>query len=227
MDVSPVGVTGCGAIMKRGQAGNGSGRSRLASRSKPLCLRPGAAANLWHRRHQSLRVFVARTGQDLLGGSGFHDLSFVQDRNPVADARHRREIVGDVKNRHSGTAVQFAKQRQNLGLRNHVESAGGLIGNQQRADDASPPSQSARAAPGLRSSAEGYFRRNSSLEGKLTLSRAARIAALAIGLRSRSVRPPGFLQLGPNLQRRDSATTADFAAPGPIFVRAGHATPAR
>jgi hypothetical protein len=46
--------------------------------------------HLGHRRHEALRVFMARTGQDLLGSSGLHDLPLVQDRNAVANPGYRR-----------------------------------------------------------------------------------------------------------------------------------------
>ena len=85
--------------------------------------------HLRHRPHQSLGVFVLRTGQDLLGAPA--DLCFVQDCNSVAVPATKADRV-----RYTGSpseaAVECAKQRQNLGLRNHIECARSLIRNQQR-----------------------------------------------------------------------------------------------
>ena len=61
-----------------------------------------------------------------------HDLALMENGDAIANSGDRREIVRDVKNGHSGGPIQFAKERQNFGLRDHIESAGGFIGDEQR-----------------------------------------------------------------------------------------------
>src|SRR5579863_2754741 len=86
---------------------------------------------LWKSCHQPLRIFVLRIAHDLRRGAKFDDLTLMQDRNAIADARHRCEIVRNVENCHAGGAVQFPEERKNLGLSDDVKGAGGLVGDQQ------------------------------------------------------------------------------------------------
>src|ERR1700733_6494590 len=68
----------------------------------------------------------------LLGRSALNDRTLVKNGDAVTDARHRGKIVRDVKDGHSYRAIQLAKERENLGLRNHIKRARRLVCNQQR-----------------------------------------------------------------------------------------------
>src|SRR5580704_14688851 len=68
----------------------------------------------------------------LMSRSAFYDRTLVKDGNAIANSRDGCKIVRDVENGHADGAVEFAKQRENLGLGDHIESARSFISDQQR-----------------------------------------------------------------------------------------------
>ena len=87
--------------------------------------------HLGHRSHQALGVVMPGIEKDLFGGSRFDNLPLVKNRDAIADAGHRGQVVRDVEDGHPKTAVQFTEEGENFRLRDYVEGAGGFIGNQK------------------------------------------------------------------------------------------------
>src|SRR5258706_5571013 len=69
--------------------------------------------------------------EDLLGTSALNNMPFMQDRDTLADSRHRWQVVRYVENRHADLAVELGEQFEDFRLRNYVESAGCFVGHQQ------------------------------------------------------------------------------------------------
>ena len=70
-------------------------------------------------------------GKDLGGWAAFHDLAFVENRDALADSSDRWQVVRDIKDRHSGLAIQIGEELKNFRLRDHIKRARRLIGNEQ------------------------------------------------------------------------------------------------
>ena len=60
------------------------------------------------------------------------DHARVEHGEPVAQLQDRHQIVRDVEQRGSGTAVQIPQQPYNLSLSNRIQGAGRLVGYQNR-----------------------------------------------------------------------------------------------
>src|SRR5229473_4684851 len=86
----------------------------------------------WHCSYQPLRIFMLRVSEDLIGRSGLDDLALVKDSDAIANSRYRGKIMRNVKDGHPSGAVQLPEESENFGLRNHIERAGGFVGNEQR-----------------------------------------------------------------------------------------------
>src|SRR5690242_10155801 len=65
---------------------------------------------LWNGCDEALRVRMPRRGENLRGFSGFHNFSLVQDGDAVADSSNRREVMGDIQNRHAGVSIQLTEE---------------------------------------------------------------------------------------------------------------------
>ena len=74
---------------------------------------------------------MLRRGEDLLGRAAFHNLTFMQDGDAVADSGDRRQIMRDIEDGHAGFAVESCEELEDFRLRDHVERTGGLIGEKQ------------------------------------------------------------------------------------------------
>src|SRR6267154_5261500 len=57
-------------------------------------------------RHQATRIGMNRRVEDLLGGPALDNFPFVQNGNALTDARDRRQVVRNVKDRHTSLAIQ-------------------------------------------------------------------------------------------------------------------------
>ena len=137
----------------------------------------------------------------LMSRSAFYDRTLVKDGDAITDSRDGCKIVRDVENGHADGAIEFAKQRENLGLGDHIESARRFISDQQRGTmhdghgDQHPLRLSyahLRRIFALKFivRAEGkHFERSSNRN--CTISRSAG-----------RMRPPRFLKLSADLQRR-------------------------
>ena len=64
------------------------------------------------------------------GRAGLDDLAVLHHRDPVGDAAHDAEVVGDEQHPHALGLLHVGEQRQDLGLDRHVERGGGLVGDQ-------------------------------------------------------------------------------------------------
>ena len=84
---------------------------------------------LGQSRHQAAGVRVDGRGENLFGWAALDNLTFVQDGDALADSGDRRQIVRDVEDRHADLAIEAGEQFQDFGLRDHVERAGGFIGD--------------------------------------------------------------------------------------------------
>ena len=67
--------------------------------------------------------------KDLGGRTAFYDLAFVEDGDAMADSRDGRQIMRNVKDGHASLAIETREELENFRLRDHVESAGGFVGD--------------------------------------------------------------------------------------------------
>ncbi len=74
---------------------------------------------------------MLRCCEDLLDRALLHDLAGLHDADPVRDAAHDAEIVGDEQQAHAEPRPDLGEQRQNLRLHGDIERGGRLVGNQQ------------------------------------------------------------------------------------------------
>ena len=70
--------------------------------------------------------------EDVARTAAFHDFSLFHDRDPMADGRDGKKVVRDVQDAHVQLAAEPGEQFEDFRLRNEIERAGWLIGNQQR-----------------------------------------------------------------------------------------------
>src|SRR3984957_9201318 len=137
----------------------------------------------------------------LMSRSAFYDHTLVKDGDAIANSRDGCKIVRDVENGHADGAVEFAKQRENLGLRDHIESARGFISYQQRGT----MHDSHRDQHPLRLS-YAHLRRIFALKfivsWKGNILERSSDCVCTIRTRAGRVRPPRFLKLSADLQRR-------------------------
>ena len=115
-----------------GEGGAAGETQRLAHAAGGSVANSAAALRIpQHGFEQSARVGGARIAKHLLGGAGFDDLAALQNRDARAKRRHRQQIVRDEQHRHVQLAIQAAEQIQDFALRDGVQRAGGLVGDQQ------------------------------------------------------------------------------------------------
>ena len=76
-------------------------------------------------------IGMFRRVEDLLDRPLLHDLAAVHDADPIGDAAHDAEIVGDEQQAHAEPRADFGEQRQNLRLHGDVERRGRLVRDQQ------------------------------------------------------------------------------------------------
>ena len=74
---------------------------------------------------------MLRIVEDLPVAAGFHDLSSVHNKDPVTEAGHHAQIVGDHDHRGIHFFLHIPDQLQNLRLNGHVQSRGRLVGNDE------------------------------------------------------------------------------------------------
>ena len=68
---------------------------------------------------------------DLICQAGFHDLAAVHDVHTAAGAGYNAQVVGDEDNARTGLFLELLDKLDDLGLDGHVQSGGGLIGNDE------------------------------------------------------------------------------------------------
>lgn len=90
-----------------------------------------AGGRAWQRGNQSARVFVFWRMEDLRGCGTFHDEAFVEDTDPLAESGDGKQVVGNVQDGGAEFTIEAREQRQDLGLRDGVEGAGGLVCKKQ------------------------------------------------------------------------------------------------
>ena len=61
-----------------------------------------------------------------------NNLSLMHDRHSMADGGYRKQVMRDIENAHAEFAAESSEQLQDFRLRDQVEGAGGLIGDQQQ-----------------------------------------------------------------------------------------------
>src|SRR5580692_9013276 len=69
------------------------------------------------RRDQPARIRMLRRSEQLPRLVAFHNLALFHHRHAIADRRHRKKVMRDIKNAHSHPAPERQKQLQNLRLR--------------------------------------------------------------------------------------------------------------
>ena len=84
-----------------------------------------------HGAQQAHGVGVAGLVEDVVYRPLLHDLAGIHDGDLVADLSHHAQVVGDEDNAHVSLLLELLHELQNLGLNGHVQSSGGLVGNQQ------------------------------------------------------------------------------------------------
>src|SRR5205809_1480777 len=119
---------------------------RLASRERILATRMEPAAGRWaqeirdrprdrrqrrvrgdllvegdDRLEQSLGVRMERMRKEVADRRFLDDLAGIHDRHAIAQFRDHREVMGDVEDRGMDPLAEVPDQRENLGLRRHVE----------------------------------------------------------------------------------------------------------
>ena len=76
-------------------------------------------------------VGMAGSAEDALRRARFHDFAVGHHAHPVRHRADDAEVVRDEQHRHAHLGAQLAQQVQNLRLNGHVQSGGGLVGNEQ------------------------------------------------------------------------------------------------
>ena len=69
-------------------------------------------------------------GDDLANGAGFDDLAQVHHGHVVGDLGYHTQVVGDENDGHAQLIAKLAKKIKDLGLNGHIESGGGLVGDE-------------------------------------------------------------------------------------------------
>src|SRR5581483_2374754 len=81
--------------------------------------------------HQSHRVRMTGSREDLLGGPALHDLARVHHGDPVTHLGHDAEVVADQQHGHLESLLKLRQQLEDLGLDRDVEGCGRLVRDQQ------------------------------------------------------------------------------------------------
>ena len=80
---------------------------------------------------QRLRVAVLRRSEHRRGRPGLDQLAALHHADPVREAAHEVEVVGDEEERHAHLGLQLVEQGEDLRLDRHVEGGRRLVGDQQ------------------------------------------------------------------------------------------------
>ena len=100
---------------------------------------PQARVRQRHRGQQGLGVRVAWPGVQLAGLGHLDDLAEVHHRDPVADALHHRQVVGDEQVGQAQLLLQIVQQVEDLGPDRDVQRRDRLIGDHEsRVEDQRP-----------------------------------------------------------------------------------------
>mgnify|MGYP003693698733 CR=1 FL=1 len=110
--------------------------------------RSAAPARRGRLASSALRVGVLRRGEHLLGRPGLDQAAALHHADPVREAAHQVEVVGDEEQRHAHLGLQRVEQGQDLRLDGHVEGGGRLVGDQRAWAGRRAPSRSSPAAAG-------------------------------------------------------------------------------
>ena len=82
------------------------------------------------RRRGGTRVVLLRAVDDLLDRTGFDDLAFEQDDDPVGEVADDRQVVGDEQHGDAVTVVDVEEEIEDLGLDRDVERGDGLVAHE-------------------------------------------------------------------------------------------------
>ena len=83
------------------------------------------------RLEQSARIRVQGILEQRDDISLFHDLAGIHDLHVLGELRHDPKVMGNQQNRHTHLFLERLQQFQDLRLNSHIQSSGGLVGNQQ------------------------------------------------------------------------------------------------
>ncbi len=83
----------------------------------------------WLGRQQRLGIGMLRGLEQGGGMARFHNLPLLHDTNPVRNAPHDPQIMGDEQHRHAGFLLQIFQQFQNLRLDRDIQRGGWFIGD--------------------------------------------------------------------------------------------------
>ena len=128
------------------------------------------------------------------------DFTLMHHGNAICDSRYRQQVVRNIKNAHSELGAERRKQLQNFRLSNQIESAGRLIGNQQRRT----MQNSHRNQHALRLTYTQLRRISSQkiwLSGQTDILKGFTQRSAALFSRAAPVDFPGFFQLRTDTQR--------------------------
>ena len=82
------------------------------------------------RFQQHARIGMLRIGKDFGRGTGFHDLAVLHHTDPVSNAPHDAQVMGDEQQTHVFRPLQLAQKLEDLRLDRHVERGGRLVRDQ-------------------------------------------------------------------------------------------------
>ena len=107
-------------------------RGRFGWRARERCGLEGSAfGGTGDGGDEAFGVVVLGIAKDLGDGSAFHDLTAVEDGQAVADVGDGQEIVGDEEHSRLMLLHEADEEGEDFALGDDVQSAGGLIGDQQ------------------------------------------------------------------------------------------------
>jgi len=75
-------------------------------------------------------VGMLRVGEKRGGGAGFHDLAILHHTDPVSNALHDPEVVGDEEKPHPLVPLEICQQFKDLGLDGDIERGRGFVRDQ-------------------------------------------------------------------------------------------------
>src|SRR6478752_3870743 len=91
--------------------------------------KPAAVAQPWDAGDQRAGVWVAGTRQNLRDAADLHQTAGVHDRKPMDELRHQSDVVANQYQRRVAALLLATEGLHDQALGNHVEGAGGFVGD--------------------------------------------------------------------------------------------------